>query len=95
MSKEWKNEERRQSNRVHRHEHAEARLVQDDEAQFKTIQIMNISEGGARFISSQPFDVGEICVLRISGEERQAKVHHCKQLFKGYAIRTEFVKEAG
>jgi len=94
MSKEWKNNDRRQSGRVHRHEHAEVKLAGSDE-QFEPVQLMNISEGGARFISSRAFDIGDTCTLSINNQENQAKVLHCKQLFKGYAIRTEFVEKAG
>jgi len=86
---DWSAKDRRQSDRIQKHGHAEARHDTSDST-FESVQIMNISAGGIRFVSSSPYEKNEACVVRLDQKERLAIVHHCKQLFKGYAIRAEF-----
>jgi hypothetical protein len=90
MSEAWSQKDRRKSERIQKHGPAEVKRTGDGET-FEKVQIMNVSEGGVRFVTSAPFEGGELCTLRHNGEEKAVKVHHCKELFSGYAIRGEYV----
>ena len=90
MSEAWPQKDRRKSERIQKHGRAEVKRTGDNQT-FENVQIMNVSEGGVRFVASAPFEEGELCTLRHGQEERTVKVHHCKELFSGHAIRGEYV----
>ena len=82
-------QDRRQSVRVHRHQRAAVRL-NNEEATLVKVQIMNISEGGVRFVSSVPFQPGEEILLVLNDEEHMTTILDCTDLFEGFAVRAEF-----
>lgn len=83
--------ERRASTRIRRHGHIEIKHHGSDNT-FKS-QIMNVSEGGIRFISAIAFELGETVDFTMDGQEITAVVLECKNLYNGYAIRAEFSPE--
>ncbi|MHC4871592.1 MAG: PilZ domain-containing protein [Planctomycetota bacterium] len=84
--------ERRASTRTRRHGLLEFSHKGNDE--LVKAQIMNISDGGIRFISSIVLDLGEeIELLLEKKNKRKAVVLECKNLYNGYSIRTEYISE--
>lgn len=83
-----KDKERRQSERVYHHGHAE--VMRDTNQAACSVQIMNLSEGGVRFVAQEPFEIGETFRIELEDGARCCKTLHCKELFKGYAVRSRF-----
>lgn len=81
--------ERRKSVRVRMHQHAEIFVGAKGERQ--PVQIMNISDGGVRFVVNEALPPGQKFVIVLGEDERECKSLHCKELFKGFAIRAEFI----
>jgi hypothetical protein len=81
-------DERRKSQRIRRHHHAEVRVSAKEKA---SAQIMNISEGGVRLITAIEIPLKNKFTLVVDGKEVPCLVHECKKLFNGFAVRAEFV----
>lgn len=82
--------ERRKSNRKYTHGHADVVFVNGEESSL-SVQVMNISEGGVRIVTSDNMEGGETFIIQLEGGERKCRVMDSKKLFKGYAIRSEYV----
>lgn len=82
--------ERRQSERRYQHGHAE--VLRDGGEAPLSIQVMNISDGGVRFVVSEPFSDGEEFTVILSDRKYHCRALHCKELFKGFAIRSQYVE---
>lgn len=91
MDGESTHDDRRVSDRIHGLRHAEVRRTGTDSEDDLRVQIMNLSEGGVRFITSENFEEGESFTLFIDNEPSPGKVVGTKQIFQGYAIRGEFI----
>mgnify|MGYP001562884415 CR=1 FL=1 len=83
--------ERRTSQRIMKHGHAEAKRAQGPRF---AIQIMNISEGGVRFVTTAAIPPGERLRLWIEKEEIVADVCDCRQLYNGFSVRVRFAAGA-
>jgi hypothetical protein len=84
-------EERRLSVRIRKHQHVEVQTLDANQPSVRG-QIMNISEGGLRFVSSASFLRGEVLTVTVADECLPSKVHECKALYSGYATRAEFIR---
>ena len=80
-------QERRGNQRILRHGHAEARRAQGPRF---TIQIMNISEGGVRFVAAAAIPKGERLRLWLEEKEIAAEVCDCRKLYNGFSVRVRF-----
>jgi hypothetical protein len=80
--------DRREFPREYRHSHLT--VIGREGADDVRASLMNISEGGLRFIASSPFDVGESIRVTINDRERTAKVLECSPRFQGYAVRAQY-----
>jgi hypothetical protein len=88
-------QDRRRSERVYKHN--PAKVYYHDESADKEVaaaQVMNISNGGVRFVSAIAFPPGEIIRLNVNDEDYRGKVLECSKRFNGYAIRCQFVADA-
>jgi hypothetical protein len=81
--------ERRHSERIVTHKHAEVRKLVGSQKKLP-VQVMNISDGGVRFICAIPFELGEELAYIDENHTTKAVARACKPLFKGFAIRAEF-----
>lgn len=82
--------ERRSSPRIEKHERAEVWIEHPAPVGFP-IQVMNISEGGVRFIASERLWPGEEGIFVHSRGEHRIRILDSKPLFDGYATRAKFI----
>lgn len=82
--------ERRRSERIRKHQHAEAQLLNETGETF-SVQLMNISDGGVRFVAARPFPIDEQVRFVLSGRSRLTTIRRCRKMFGGYSIHAEFV----
>ena len=86
-------QERRKSTRIARHQHVEIKRVSQEGEPALTGQVMNISEGGARFYTSIELAADEPLKIMAGDQEFRAKVLDCAKRFSGYAVRAAFIEE--
>ncbi|MFW5857321.1 MAG: hypothetical protein ACOCX4_05525 [Planctomycetota bacterium] len=85
--------ERRQSPRFYRHEHAVVlRREGGGDEDLSSVQVMNISDHGVRFVSAVIFDPKDVLVFRLGDDkEYRTEVLECAARFNGYAVRARFL----
>ncbi len=84
--------ERRRYPRLERHGPGVVKLLGGDGT--ARIQLMNLSDGGAKFVSTLPFEPGQTVRLAIDDIEYYVRIHRCTKLFEGYSLRAEFLEKA-
>ncbi|MBN2712118.1 MAG: PilZ domain-containing protein [Planctomycetes bacterium] len=82
--------DRRRSERKYTHGHAEISMVNDAPATV-SVQVMNISDGGVRIVTSHAFTKDDTFLIDLDGADRKCRVVDCKKLFEGCSVRAEYV----
>lgn len=83
--------ERRKSVRIDKHGRGQV-LVTENGEDVHILQIMNISDGGVRFVIGAELPEGEVITANLPELGAQkCKILECAKLFNGYEVRAVFV----